>query len=142
MSCRKTQRRVGFTIIELMVVIVIIGILAGSVTIGVRGYLIRSKQNVARMEISKIAQAIENFYLANDRYPTNEEGLEVLTETSSKFPEPLLDRLPKDPWGNTYDYLETGDSPPYRVLAYGADGKEGGSGGDTDITSEQLDDRE
>ena len=74
MFCRKrTRARRGFTLIELMVVIVIIGLIAGTVTVGVRSYMIRGKQNVAKMEISKIAQAIESFYLQYDRIPTNEE---------------------------------------------------------------------
>ena len=124
-----------------MVVIVIIGILAGSVTVGVRGYLIRSKQNVARMEIATICQAIENFYLSYDRYPSNDEGIEILTKSSEKFPEPLLGRLPNDPWDNPYEYLETGSSPPYQVVSFGADGRDGGSGADTDISSLDLEDR-
>lgn len=141
MCSRHKSRRSGFSLIELMVVIVIIGILAGTVTVGVRSYLIRSKQNVAKMEISKIAQAIESFYLEHDRYPSNEEGIEALTKVSEKFPEPLLDRLPNDPWGNPYEYLETNSSPGYQIISYGADGREGGEGADKDIDSLELDER-
>lgn len=131
----------GFTLIELMVVIVIIGLIAGTVTVGVRSYLIRGKQNVAKMEISKITQAIETFYLQYDRIPTNEEGLEILTQTSDELPEPLLASLPSDPWGNPYEYLETGSSPAYQVICYGADGRQGGDGADEDISSLHLGDR-
>lgn len=141
MCFKSNRQRGGFSLIELMVVIVIIGILAGTVTVSVRSYLIRSKQNVARMEISKIAQAIENFYLSYDRYPSNEEGVDVLTQINEKFPEPLLDRLPNDPWGNPYEYIETGSSPAYQVVSYGADGREGGEGADKDISSLELADR-
>lgn len=124
-----------------MVVLVIIGLIAGSVTVGVRSYMISGKQRVAEMEISKIAQAIETYFLEFDRIPSNEEGLEVLTQTNEKFPEPLLASLPADPWGNPYEYLETNDSPSYQVVSYGADGREGGDGADEDISSLDLADR-
>lgn len=140
-SDKRSRPTFGFTLIELMVVIVIIGLVAGTVTVGVRSYLIRGKQNVAKMEIAKITQAIESFYLEQDRIPTNEEGLEILTQTSEAFPEPLLSTLPSDPWGNPYEYLETGSSPAYEVVCYGADGREGGDGADEDISSLHLGDR-
>lgn len=140
-SYRKTAARRAFSLVELMVVIVIIGLLAGTVTVGIRSYLVRSKQNVAKMEISKICQAIESFYLEYDRYPTNEEGLEILLQVSDRFPEPLLDRLPSDPWKHPYEYLETGTTPPYEVVSYGADGREGGTGTEADITSKDLQER-
>lgn len=140
---RQYQRaiRSGFSLVELMVVIVIIGLLAGTVTVGVRSYMIRSKQNIAKTEIAKICQQLESFYLEYDRYPTNDEGLEILAEPSDKFPDPLLERLPDDPWGNAYAYLETGASPPYEVASYGADGREGGEGADRDIVSSELEER-
>lgn len=141
MYSKRSKDRRGFSLVELMVVIVIIGLLAGTVTIGVRSYMIRSKQNIARTEISKICQALESYYLEYDRYPSNDEGLEVLAEPSEKFPEPLLERLPTDPWKNPYSYLETGNSPPYEVASYGADGTEGGKGADGDIVSSGLGDR-
>ena len=141
MYSKSINSRRGFSLIELMVVIVIIGLLAGTVSVGVRSYLIRSKQNVARMEIAKISQAIENFYLSLDRYPSNEEGLNVLTQSSERFPEPLLDRLPNDPWRNPYEYLETGTAPAYQIVSYGADGREGGEGADKDLSSLELDER-
>lgn len=141
MYSKRTARAAGFSLVELMVVIVIIGLLAGTVTVGVRSYLIRSKQNIARTEISKICQALESFYLEYDRYPTNDEGLDVLVEPSERFPEPLLDRLPNDPWKNPYAYLETGAAPPYEVACYGADGREGGEGADADISSKNLEQR-
>src|SRR5690606_19364628 len=131
----------GFSLVELMVVIVIIGLLAGTVTVGIRSYLVRSKQNVARMEIAKIGVAVESFYVEYDRYPTNEEGLEILTKPSERLPEPLLERLPTDPWKNAYEYLETGSNPPYEIISYGADGREGGSGAEADITSADLEER-
>ena len=119
-----------------MVVIVIIGLLSGVVTISVRSYLIRSKQNVARLEIAKINGALDTFYGEFDRYPTNEEGLEVLVEPSAAFPDGLLNKLPTDPWGNAYEYHSPGRNSPYDVICFGADNREGGTAADADLSSE------
>jgi general secretion pathway protein G len=83
-----------------MVVIVIIGLLAGAVTIGVRSYLIAGKQSVARMEISKICQALDTYYSVFDKYPSTEEGIAVLAERNEKLADALLSKLPTDPWGD------------------------------------------
>lgn len=131
----RTRERKAFTLVELMVVIVIIGMLAGVVTISVRSYLIRSKQNVAKLELSKISQAIETFYTTYDRYPSNDEGLRVLVEPNEEFPDGLLTFLPKDPWGYEYEYISPGRLTPYEVISYGADHKEGGAGADKDLRS-------
>jgi general secretion pathway protein G len=122
-----------------MVVIVIIGLLAGAVTISVRSYLVAGKQNIARMEIAKVAQALDTFYSAHDRYPSSEEGLEILVEGCDKFPDGLLTKLPKDPWGHAYEYMQPGPSGPYLVVSYGADHREGGDGADQDLSSDELD---
>jgi general secretion pathway protein G len=121
-----------------MVVIVIIGMLSGVVTVSVRSYLISSKQNVARLEISKLSQAIETFFVTYDRYPTSQEGLDVLAARSEAYPEGLLNFIPLDPWGNPYEYISPGRSRPFDVISYGADHGEGGSGADTDIRSDEL----
>lgn len=133
-------RRRGFTLVELMVVIVIIGMLAGVVTFSVRGYLITSKQNVAKMEIAKVAEAINTFYTVNDRYPTNDEGIVVLTQPSKKFADGILSKVPRDPWGNDYQYTSPGRKGRFEIVCYGADKREGGEGADTDITSDDLGD--
>ena len=130
--------RNGFTLVELMVVVVIIGLLAGAVTLSVRTYLIAGKQSVAKLEISKVAQALDTYYSAYDRYPSNDEGLAALSEPSSKFPEALLSKLPKDPWGNPYEYNYPGPNGGFVVVCYGADGREGGEGADMDISSDDL----
>ena len=140
MSCSAKAHviRKGFTLVEIMVVIVIIGLLAGMVTLNVRGYLNRAKQGTARSEIAVIVQALESFYAAYGRYPTNEEGLAVLTRPSEKLPEPLLKSMPTDPWGKAYQYNCPGANSAFEVICYGADGHEGGKDIDADITSEKL----
>ena len=138
MSYRRHETRLAFTLVELMVVIVIIGLLSGVVTVSVRGYLISSKQNVAKLEISKLVQAIETFYITLDRYPTSQEGLAILAAKSDAFPEGLLDFLPLDPWGHAYEYVSPGRVRPFEIISYGADHREGGSGGDTDIRSDEI----
>jgi len=135
------RREAGFTLVELMVVIVLIGLLAGAVTLATRSYLIAGKQAVAKLEISKICQAIDTYYAAYDRYPSNDEGLEVLARPSEKFDEALLSKMPVDPWGNPYEYIQPGQGVPYEVISYGADGREGGDGADRDISSRDLGDQ-
>lgn len=88
----------GFTLVELMVSLVILALLASAVSVSIRSYLIRSKQSIAKIEISRMSQAVEAFYATFDRYPTNDEGIEVLVSKSDEFPEGLLDFLPSDPW--------------------------------------------
>lgn len=134
----KHTRRRGFTLVELMVVIVIIGLLAGVVTFSVRGYLITAKQNIAKMEISKVVQALETYYTLYDRYPSNEESLNVLAQPSEKFPDGILTKVPRDPWGSPYQYNCPGRGAPYEVISYGADHREGGESGDRDISSTEL----
>jgi general secretion pathway protein G len=144
MCCKRDERRVSrvkrhaFTLVELMVVIVIIGLLAGAVTISVRSYLIRGKQSVARMEIAKICQALDTYYTVYDRFPTVDQGIAALIEESDQFPDGLLNKLPKDPWGNDYIYQQPGSDGPYEVLCYGADNQQGGDKANRDITSSQI----
>lgn len=139
MSCKQRRRaRRAFTLVELMVVIVIIGMLAGVVGVSVRSYMVRGKQNVGRLEISKICQAIDAFYSAFDRYPSIDEGLEVLAKKSEEFPDGLLNKIPTDPWGHAYEYLQPGRKHAYEVVCYGADHREGGSGADKDLSSDDV----
>lgn len=132
------SKRSAFSLVELMVVIVIIGLLASVVTISMQGYLTSSKQNIAKMEISKIVTALDTFYTQYDRYPTNAEGIRMLVDPSDKFPEGLLSKLPKDPWNAEYEYLSPAANAPFEVICYGRDHKEGGTGADRDISSIEL----
>jgi len=132
------QPQKGFSLVEVMIVIVIMGLLAGVVTVNVRGYLTKAKVNTARSEIATIVKALDTFYGAYSRYPDNSEGIGALTKASDRIPEPLLSGEPVDPWGNPYQYNSPGSSGPYEVICYGADGREGGQGVDADITSSSL----
>jgi len=130
-----TKRRNGFTLVELMVVFVLLAMMGALVAVKTRTYIISSKQNAARVEISKICQALESFYAAYDRYPTNDEGLAILAKPNEKFADGLLDKLPKDPWKNPYQYNNPGSRGAYDVISYGADGKPGGDGANMDLTN-------
>jgi general secretion pathway protein G len=132
----------GFSLIEVLVVMVIIGLLAGLVVLVVfrtRSYLVASKQNAARAEIAKIVQALESFYAAHDRYPTNDEGLASLVASSEKFPDGLLNKVPTDPWKHAYQYNSPGRAGPFEVICLGGDGREGGEHAARDISSDDLD---
>ncbi|WP_428387995.1 type II secretion system protein GspG [Mucisphaera sp.] len=118
----------GFSLIEVMVVIVIIGLLAGAVALQVTGYMDSAEINLARSDITTIMDAVELYRLENKRYPTNEEGLSVL---------PIDNR--NDPWGNPYEYNSPGPSgEPYEIVTYGSDGREGGESTAADIYSWQV----
>jgi general secretion pathway protein G len=133
----KDKRR-AFTLLEIMVVVVIIGLLAGLVSVRTRSYLLVSRQNAAKTEIAKMADALEAYYAVHNRYPTNEEGFSVLVEKTQKFPDGLLNKIPKDPWGNDYVYNCPGRTSAYEIICYGADGREGGENENADIISGQY----
>jgi general secretion pathway protein G len=138
MFSRYRGTRNAFSLVELMVVIVIIGLLSGVVTVSVRSYLVRGKQTVARMEIAKIAQAIDTFYGEYDRYPTTDEGLAALVQKTDKFPDGLLNKMPLDPWKHSYEYIYPGQNAPYQLICFGADHQEGGVGADADISNTDI----
>lgn len=135
-TCHSYHNRRAFSLVELMVVLVLIGLLAGVATVNVRHYLIRGKRNAAKAEIHTICLALDTFYSTYGRYPSNAEGLDVLTTPSEQLSEPLLTKRPVDPWGKPYQYLNPGRSgSAYEVICYGGDGREGGEGADADITN-------
>lgn len=133
-----SRRNRGFSLVEIMIVIVIMGLLAGVVAINVRSYLNKARQNAARTDIATIDHAVDMFWSETGRYPTQDEGLAILAKPSEKFPEPLLKDVPVDPWGRPYMYVYPAANGSYDVICLGADGKEGGTGQDEDISSSTL----
>jgi general secretion pathway protein G len=133
----------GFTLIEVMVVIVILGVLAALVVPKVMGRPDEARVVAARQDIGAIMAALKLYKLDNRRYPTAEQGLGALAKKPGEPPVPenwksYLERLPADPWGNPYQYLNPGLDGEIDVMSYGADGKPGGEGVDADIGSWSL----
>ncbi|KGO97657.1 type II secretion system major pseudopilin GspG [Novilysobacter defluvii] len=136
-----SRRARGFTLVELMVVIVIIGLLATVVAINVMPSQDRAMAEKARADISVLEQAIETFRLENLSYPTTEQGLAALRQAPAGLARPeryrtggYIRRLPDDPWGNPYQYRRPGrDGLPFEVFSLAADGAEGGEGDAADI---------
>jgi general secretion pathway protein G len=136
---RKGRQSVrGFSLIEFTVVLALMGLLAGIITLSVRPLMVRGKQNAARAEIATISQALDVFYSVYGRFPTNDEGLAVLSAKTDKAPDGFLKEAPIDPWGHEYQYNCPGRTQAYEVICFGADGKEGGEGADADISSDDL----
>ncbi|WP_297445109.1 type II secretion system major pseudopilin GspG [Desulfurobacterium sp.] len=133
------RRNRGFTLIELMVVLVILGLLAALVAPKVLNKLGKSKQKIAKMQIEMLSSALDQFKLDTGRYPTTEEGLEALIKNPGVkgWDGPYLkkNKIPKDPWGRDYIYKCPGEHGEYDLYSLGADGKPGGTGENADITS-------
>jgi general secretion pathway protein G len=134
----------GFTLIELMVVIVILGILAGLIIPRIMGRPDEARQTKARIMIEGIETALKLYRLDNGLYPTTEQGLRALVEASTIQPVPRnwreggyleKGKVPKDPWGNDFVYLSPGTHGELDLISYGADGQPGGEGKNKDITN-------
>lgn len=130
----------GFTLVELLVVVVILGLLATVVAINVLPAQRRAQVEKARTDIATLEQAIESYAIDNFTFPTNDEGLNALVARPASLRRPELyreggyiRRLPSDPWGNPYQYLQPGTRGPYDIFSFGADGKPGGEGPNADI---------
>ncbi len=128
------RSRRGFSLVEFALVLALIGLIVSIVTISARSVMTRGKQDAARAELSTLAIATETFFTAEGRYPTTAEGLALLAKSSEKFAEPLLPRVPTDPWGRPYGYLSPARGHAYDIVCYGADGRPGGTGADADIS--------
>ena len=133
---------VGFTLIEIMVVLVIIGVLAALIVPNVLERADEARVTAARTDINNLMQALKLYKLDNQRFPSAEQGLDALVHkpTAGSIPpmwKPYLDKLPNDPWGRPYQYLNPGVKGEIDVFSYGADGQPGGEGKDADLGSWQ-----
>lgn len=129
----------GFTLLELLVVMVIIGLLAGYVGPKFFGQIGKSEVKAARAQIDALTKSLDQYRLDVGRYPSTEQGLAVLVTKPADEPKwsgPYLSKaVPKDPWGNEYQYRSPGEHGEYDLLSLGKDGRPGGEGEDADLTS-------
>ncbi len=145
MPARSVRRVRGFTLIEIMVVIVILGILAALVVPKVMSRADDARVTAAKQDIAQIMQALNLYKLDNSRYPTAEQGLQALVTKPTVDPLPpnwrtggYLPKVPVDPWKTPYQYANPGIRSEVDVLSFGADGKAGGADYDADIASWDL----
>lgn len=140
---RRALRQAGFTLIELMVVIMILGVLAALVVPRVMNRPDEARVVAARQDIAQVMQALKLYRLDNSRYPTTEQGLQALVVRPTSGPQPTnwksyLEKLPNDPWGRPYQFLSPGVRGEIDVFSLGADGQAGGTGVEADIGSWDL----
>ena len=132
----------GFTLIELMVVLVIIGVLAALIVPNVLDRADDARVMAARTDVNNLTQALRLYKLDNQRLPTSDQGLQALVAKPTVGPipgnwKPYLEKLPNDPWGRPYQYLNPGVKGEIDVMSLGADGQAGGEGKDADVGSWQ-----
>jgi len=135
----------GFTLIEIMVVVVILAVLAALIVPRVMSRPDEARVVAAQQDVRALVQALKLYRLDNQRYPTTEQGLDALVKPPALPPLPAnwkaggyLERLPRDPWGNAYQYLNPGIRAEVDVFSFGADGVAGGEGFDADVGSWSL----
>ena len=133
------RREKGFTLLELLVVVAIIGLLAGFVAPRYFSQVGKSEVNAARAQMDALEKALDQYRLDTGRYPSNELGLKALVERPASEPKwngPYLKKaVPLDPWGKAYEYKTPGKKGDFDLTSYGKDGQPGGSGEDADITN-------
>lgn len=129
----------GFTLMELLLVLVILGLLAALVGPTLYQRIKPAKQSAARAQVENFMTALDSFFIDLGRYPSTQEGLKALRikpEGSEKWSGPYLKKdIPVDPWGNAYTYRAPGRNGGYEIISYGADGRDGGEGENQDINS-------
>lgn len=140
----KRQKQQGFTLIELVVVIAIIGILAGVVVTKMMDRPGDARVVAAQADIANLSKALKIYKVDNFTYPSSDQGLEALVNKPTISPEPknykqsgYIDTLPKDPWGRDYIYLSPGQHADFDLYSLGADGVQGGEGESADVNSWQ-----
>ena len=136
----RSNRRDGFTLVEMLVVITIIGLIMALVGPRVLNYLSESKVKAARIQIESFSSALDLFYLDNGRYPSSSEGLPALVQrpaNSASWNGPYLKTgsVPADPWGRPYIYRSPGNHAPYEIASYGPSGEPSGAGAAAEIKS-------
>jgi general secretion pathway protein G len=140
-SQRHAHASAGFTLVEMLVVLTIIGLIMGLIGPRVLGYLSESKVKTAKLQIESFSSALDLFYIDTGRYPTSSEGLESLAVRPSGVdvwngPYVKGARIPTDPWGHPYQYRSPVERiPPYEIMSLGSDGSEGGTGNAADVAS-------
>ena len=135
-----TKKSSGFTLVELLVVLAILGLIIGLVGPRVMKHLGGAKSDTAKLQVSDFSAALDIFYLENGRYPDTREGLDALVEAPAgmdKWNGPYLkkSKVPKDPWGHDYHYESPGQHGPYDLYSYGADNSPGGEKDNQDVVS-------
>ena len=129
----------GFTLIEMLIVMVILGLLAALVGPRMFGKVGKSRQKAAKTQISLFETALDTYRLDTSRYPTTDQGLQALRVQPGgveRWDGPYLPKeVPMDPWGHQYHYRSPGEHGDYDIISYGADGREGGDGEDGDVVS-------
>lgn len=147
MHLRNKINEKGFTLIEIMVVIIILGILASYVAVKLTGNTEKARRTQAKVQIQTFETALELYKLDNGDYPSTDQGLEALVQppTVGKLPRKWRKggylrngRIPKDPWDNAYVYLSPGLHGDYDIMSYGADNEPGGEGKDADVDSWEI----
>ncbi len=143
---KRNKTQAGFTLLEIMVVIVILGVLASLVVPNLMGNKEKADQQKAVTDIVALENALDMYKLDNSVYPTTDQGLDALV-TKPSNPEPrnyrdggYIRRLPQDAWGNDYQYLSPGDNGTVDIFSLGADGQEGGEGANADIGNWNIQD--
>ena len=143
----RMKKQSGFTLLEVMVVVVILGVLASFVVPNLLGNKEKADQQKAITDIVALENALDMYKLDNSVYPTTDQGLDALVSKPTSSPEPrnyrdggYIKRLPNDPWGNEYQYLSPGDNGTIDIFTLGVDGQEGGEGIAADVGNWNIQD--